>query len=776
MLRIRLALSLVLSLFATSMIAGVNPVSWTLTPAAGFSDVIPGEAATVVYTLTVHPQFPGPVTLKTEFTDHGTGFSITDTCNNKLISPGASCTITIDHVPIDTSRSSIQMNYRYNDNLISLPTLSVSGSKENEGLVGSMSGLPTIIRLTPFQTPIIMITYTNQSSANITGYAGDSSGNNLFTALPTSVATIAVVPGENTCGTVDAPVTITPGQSCTIQAQITPVDGGSVTITGIFTYNSGRTTASSTNTTTVSSTPGQCLSGEATLPFQSPTLQYADNVLQFTYSNSCGTPTSTLGTVAFTPSGTSTSPTVLGNPYNASFDNCSGQSIGAHSSCTVLVSVIPQNTGTLTVTASVDGVEATSSTTVNAPSYAHNVTFVNQCGFPVWYGVTTPSGSSDPTPSPSPSAYLLPAQAPGVAPATKTISFGANSYFGTFLPRTGCVSSGSSFTCATGDCVSGANAQCSGTAYEPFTRVEEVFPSSTTQGNYDVSLENGPTVPAEFKGLGPSTNQTASPAASFVCSGAGAPIPIPFYNPPYLSDINLGSCPWTYSVPNTPSGSSPLYYFVTNDTTVTSCSGCTSPNVCGLAYQTTPENQNIVLACGRLLGYWTLTQMGTVNYVGSNAAYDPATVFEFSTLLTSPSFQSGYPSGTNAYDLYSCTPQGTTLTTCYPSVTSPSTTLCCGAHDWNATNGFSPYLTAQSSNSTAQNPDWLSTSALPITPYESILWLKNACPTAYSYQFDDPSVSFNCNNQDASQTEAVAMDFEVVFCPGGLSSNLSTNP
>ncbi|MGQ3891332.1 thaumatin family protein [Legionella sp. CNM-4043-24] len=779
MFAFRCGLAVLGSLVLMNACAAVDPVSWSLSPSTGFPQVIPGESSSVDYTLTVHPKFPGSVILHTKFVKSSNNFAITDGCNNHSVKPGSSCTVHISYTASGTPRASIQMSYQYDNNVIPLPALGVSGGGVNEGIVGTLSGLPATISISPLQTPVFTVTYTNTSSADITGFAGNAAGSNLLSTSPSSVATVTVVPNTNSCGTSSDPVVVKPGKSCSVQGEITPVSAGTVTVSGLFTYNNGASTSNPSKNSLVTNSPppppGDCLSGEATLPFQNPTIQYADNVLQFTYKNSCATPTPVLGTVSFTPTGTSSGPVILGSPNNVNYDNCSGRSISGHSSCTVLVSVVPQNPGTLTVTASVDGVNATSTTTVNAPAYTHNVTFVNQCPFPVWYGVTTPSGSPDPTPSPSPSAYLLAAQTPGQAPISKTISFGSNSYFGTFLPRTGCVLSGSSFTCATGDCVSGVNGQCSGSAYEPFTRVEEVFPSSTTQGIYDISLENGPTVPTEFKGLGPSSNQVASPAASFVCSGAGAPIPLPFNNPPYLSGISLGNAGWSFTVPNTPAGSSPLYNFVSNDTTVSDCSSCASPNVCGLAYATTAEANNTVLACGKLLGYWSLTQLGTVNYTGSNPAYNPATVFQFNTLLTPPAFQAGYPSGTTAFDLYSCTPQGTALNTCYPSTASPAS-LCCGAHDWNATNGFSPYLTAQSSNSTAQNPDWLSTTSLPITPYDSILWLKLACPTCYSYQYDDPASSFNCNYSDAAQSIPVSMDFEVVFCPGGLTGNLSTDP
>ena len=787
MMKLRFGLAVFLSLILGNTYAAVDPVGWSLSPASGFPSVRPGDASTVTYTLRVHPKLARAVVLHTTFAESSKSFTIVDGCNNRSFKPGASCTVGITFTPPDTTQATIQMSYQYNDNVIPVPRLTASGAGHNEGIVGTISGLPTSISLSPQQQPIFTVTYLNTGSADITGFAGNAAGANLLSIDPISSATVAVVSGSNLCGTSSSPVVIKGGHSCTIQGKVTPVSAGAVVVSGLFTYNKGTDTSTPSKTTTVISS-GSCFSAEATLQFQSPTLTYADNVLEFTYTNSCSTPQS-LGPVTFTSSGASSSPTILGSPYNVAYDHCSNQTIAGTSSCTVLVSVIPQNTGALSVTASATAssvpVIASSSTTVSPPTYNHSVTFVNQCPFPVWYGVAAPG---DPTVSPSPNAYLLPKQVPNSAPSTKTITVTASStsFSGVMLPRTGCKLGSTSFYCQTGDCDSGTNGQCSSTAYEPFTRVEEVFPTATTQGNYDVALEDGPTVPVEFKGLGPVTNQVTSPAASFVCSGAGAPIPLPYPNSTYTgtptpangsTSIELGACPWTYTIPNTPAGSEALYKFVTYNGTINSCSDCTS-GVCGLAYVTTAEDKNIALSCGNLLGYWSFTTLGTVNYSG-NPAYDPTVVFGFNTQLTvANGFQSGYPTGADAYDLYACKPQGGTLASCYnyPTLT---TTLCCGGQDWNITGSYGSYLTSQSSNmyvsAPGYNRDWTLAGSLPISPYDSILWMKLACPTGYAYPFDDPSVSFSCNYSDAAQSVAEAMDFEVVYCPGGIVGDLSTN-
>lgn len=792
---VRIITGILLSMFVMNGYAGVDPVAWSLSPTTGFRTVNTSESTSVTYTLTVNAKFPRSVVLHTNFKKNGGRFTITDGCNNKSLNPAGTCHVIITFTPTDSTPSSIQMSYQYDKNVISLAILRVTGTGTTSEVVGSITRLPSQFTLSnPEQQPIFKVTYTNKGSSTVTGYAGNSNGANLLSATPASVATVAVIPEDNFCGTSSAPVNLRPGEKCSISGQLTPHAVGQLSVAGLFTYNNGQKTVNPLANTSVVNGSGHCqLTADASLPFQSPTYQYADNVIQFMFTNHCATSVS-LGNVSYLATGTSSSPSMTPSAGSSStqYDDCSGTTLTPTNSCTVLVSVIPQAAGSLDIAAQVTGdslvATAHTATTVQTPGYTHKVTFVNQCPFPVWYGVSQPTGSTDPTPNPSPSAYLLAAQAEGVVPATKSITF-PGSYGGQFFPRTGCSIQGSSFLCTTGDCASGVNAQCpanNGAVYEPYTRVEEVFPSSTTQGGYDISLINGASIPAELKGLGPLSSQFASPAAPYVCTGAGAPIQPPYtqFNPSYPSPppplpplpapaTPLGNCPWEYSSPS----ASPLFNFVANATTITDCSSCSSPNVCGLAFESTPAAGNIVLGCGSLVGYWTINQLcsGNVTYVGANPAMNPTTVFNCNSPITTYSNQS-YPVGTTVYDLYACVPQGATLQSCYNASSGIST--CCGAIDWNA---ISPYVTWETQQAFTTNADWVNGSTggnppLSPTPLDSIRWLKNACPTAYSYPFDDHASTFNCNTSDAAQQNQVAMDFEIVFCPGGIIGALSQSP
>ncbi|HEV8581570.1 MAG TPA: hypothetical protein VGX68_21090 [Thermoanaerobaculia bacterium] len=110
-------------------------------------------------------------------------------------------------------------------------------------------------------------------------------------------------------------------------------------------------------------------------------------------------------------------------------------------------------------------------------------------------------------------------------------------------------------------------------------------------------------------------------------------------------------------------------------------------------------------------------------------------------------FQNNCNSGVNMVAQYSCqTVSGTTL--CLPNApTSAADSGCCGPYN-------PGWLTAmQAANGTVASGTCQPGS---ITSTEVF---KNACPTAYSYQFDDPSSSYQCSDSKGE------VNYLVTFCP-----------
>lgn len=539
-------------------------------------------------------------------------------------------------------------------------------------------------------------------------------------------------------------------------------------------------------------TPNCISSPTVTLPLPTNVFQFSDNIVQYTFTNTCPTNAS-IGLVNVNAT--------LGNTLLASNaqvtltvgkDNCSNKTLSPFGSCTVSASVIPQTTGTLTVTAGTVSqgvpVSAATSAPVSANNYQHTVTFVNQCPFPVWYGVANDSPNKlDPTSPASPDDYLLNAQVPGQPPTTKSLTFPVE-YIGEFFARTGCQTIGNQLFCQTAQCTpdappNGGRCLLNQEPSPPFTKIEMNF-FNTAQGDgsfdgvYDISLIEGFNVPVEMKALGPQATVTPFPPANntaFQCGGAGAPFQAA--NPP-TPDAPLGSCPWVVTPPNNGVLAPQFFNFVTDGDEAAgqnNCS-CTAANpVCGIAFKAAdPQKGNLIMFCGQLLGTWALKTLCTQPFATTvTLTPNNDTRLRYNCdedISTVPGTQPGYTAGTTLSDIYGCNFNPlipTVLNSCYKS--GVSNNLCCGAVDWNTTN---PYVTAQDTQASDTNSDWGSpTSVSPIvpSPYETIVWYKNACPTAYSYPFDDHSGSFFCK-QSPSGTN-VKMNYQVVFCPGGLTGH-----
>lgn len=762
-------LSLALLAFFNAAFAS-DPVSWTLTPAGGFSPTQVGHQSHVTYTLTNH--LPLAATIVTSITSTGGNFSVVNGCAGKNLAPNGRCHITIGFSPSEADVSTLQLTYGYHNNRIPLPTLRAQGTAAPAGAVqGSIAGLPAVMTLNPLQTPDFTLTYTNAGNAAVTGFAGNAMGADIVSVTP-GVANVAVL--ENNCGTPGVPVVLQPQASCTVTGQITPTHAGQLALRGLFTY--GTKSAQVLASALVEQGSGSCtVHGQTALPLPAVTYQYSDNTVKFIFENECSATAATLGQVqvatSFTPnSGQSATTTVL--PL---YDTCSGQTLPAQGQCYVIASVIPNDTAQdMKIEAQVLAGGVTASASTSAPvrannSSSHTVHFVNQCPFNVWYGIANGSGglfSPDPTPgsqnsggAPA-SAYLLPKQVTGQLPST--IDLTVSAYInGAIWPRTGCASDGVNFACETGMCntLSATSGTCvvRGGALDqpspPYTKFEFTINSTpATDGVYDVSVINGMNVPVEIKGLG-----SVAAGAPFQCTGAGALI-----QPPGNS---LGSCPWAFD----PSFSGLLAVDVVwvsagADDACLSDSDCSNGQVCGMAFNSVPANAPINRRCGDFIGYTAITNFVGYPLNGQWGSQNLYTKYDIGTPMTTISAKNYGTFGGNPAifgNLLACqVTSNDSANTCYNSGL-PNLANCCGCVDWPT----SSVPTAVNASCAGTNADWTNTAGTEVTGQNAILWLKKACPTAYSYQFDDPSSSFTCNPGATTRTS-----YQIVFCPGGQSS------
>jgi hypothetical protein len=160
-------------------------------------------------------------------------------------------------------------------------------------------------------------------------------------------------------------------------------------------------------------------------------------------------------------------------------------------------------------------------------------------------------------------------------------------------------------------------------------------------------------------------------------------------------------------------------------------SDCPSGQVCGLAQ----NGASFSRSCGDSVGWWTADQIcGT----------DPA----FGAPFDCASTVANHDGSTSTYtNLFQC--NGAQAVSCYSTGASVD---CCGcgtdAAGW-------PGVLGPGFACAGDNPSW-EAHAMPW-----LLYLKKACPTVYTYPFDDATSTFTC--QPGAATPPVA--YTITFCP-----------
>lgn len=444
-------------------------------------------------------------------------------------------------------------------------------------------------------------------------------------------------------------------------------------------------------------------------------------------------------------------------------------------------------------------------------SSARTITFKNYCSFNVYFGVATGtlppiSGSScssnsncptgtecsggqcfwiPPTPNNVPSdktqTYLL-AGYTGGTPSSNSITIPDNSatnsspklWSGGFGGRTGCSFTGNVISCNTADCGDDGTGMggCSlGQGFAaPATQVEPTFLVKTPD-SYDVTIINGFNVPMSF-----TPSVTTGSSNPYDCGVPGNQSSTNYTDVLYSTVTpaptgTLGGCPWSFSPPS----NNLLYQWVsgTPGGPCTKNSDCGS-NACGLTAANVTGN-SATLSCGKLLGYWTQDEICAKNRNFSSSSIVDCTSTSSITNCaangtTCPVTVSGQYTFFNLLACTSSPPDGTdnklTFASCFAAGANSSSN-CCGCSNWQSTSGFTgqiptdPSFVAQCSSGAANtipNANWVN------NVLGNLIWLKNACPSVYTYPYDDKTNGFACPYQYEGGQSAV--NYTVTFCPG----------
>lgn len=334
---------------------------------------------------------------------------------------------------------------------------------------------------------------------------------------------------------------------------------------------------------------------------------------------------------------------------------------------------------------------------------------------------------------------------------------------GAFGGRTGCTTGGcTSALCTTGSanaegvCSLGAGFQQPATQSEPtfITYPTGTTPTTVTDA-YDVTLINGSNVPMAMY---PTNEPLPTSGNPYTCGAAGSNVNVPAAG---LPSNTIGASSWQLS---TNQSNVAYRYVVTSSPSATRCAidtDCASGQYCGLSYTSqsigsTAAPGSGFLVCGTFAGWFTADQI-----CGTNSSFTTAidkngtTVFNFqcTTPINLGTMSNLYQCNAN-YDV-----------SCYSS----SSSDCCGCVNWSSqgTTIQVPSNTAYVANCDGTNSTWTG-SFSPINQpqvYDTILYLKQSCPSCYVYPFDDKSSSFTCTNGTATTNNTE--DYTVEFCPGG---------
>lgn len=300
---------------------------------------------------------------------------------------------------------------------------------------------------------------------------------------------------------------------------------------------------------------------------------------------------------------------------------------------------------------------------------------------------------------------------------------------------------------------------------------------SNAKDYYDVSAIAGFNIPVS---MGPTSGQTFATAPTNPGGSKPAVLPSEYWcttGGATTAQGKLSACTWTADISKVTSAPSsagaaqialvtPGNLWDTGFTT-TSCtkdSDCTDASVgttCGQwqSVNTTgfgPLNP-VDQVCGNLSGMITPNGYCTYTGTGTTAANNSGAPWSCSATT-------GQGTGTNT-TLYEC--NGENANSGY-QIADQGQTSVCGCENWNFSGTDLPVgqLGCQ-----ANNTVWQSTAKWGAEV------VKRACPTAYSYPYDDETSTFTCQtppgNPGTNEVNANATNYTITFCPGGVEGSVT---
>lgn len=754
-------LSVILILLSFHAYAGKNPISWQLDQSFQ-SATFTGRSYTVTYTFTNQLPFRlvNALNIKKNASP-ASDFSYVDGCTGLRLASQQSCTVQITLNPKTSGQKSVQLVIAgYSKDEVPVPTLTTQTSGQSPvGLQGVVTqSLPATLSVG--QSASYLFTYTNNGSTTATNLSLQSNQSSNPSFVSTCSSSLAA------------------GRSCTVSGSYTASSASPTvqSVSATLSYAQGSAVVESTSTS-VSAVSG--VTASFVQPYYLPAAMVGGASNQKTIwvlftNNTTGPITITASSLGIT-TGAGGTFTVDSDP---AYNNCSG-SLPVSGSCQIRgvfeapTEVSPTAfalTGSLSFTGATGSpsVIATSTTVVASLGTSRTVTFVNDCNFDVWFSLN--GGAMAGSPNCSSNASVCPTGTAcnasnglcywqNYAPINNnyklTASGGQNTvtipltsadpvvqWSGNFSASTLCDGSSS---CGQASCQNNGGSTSCAVAQgfsQPATQAEITMLANGAD-SYDVEVINGFHLPISMV-PGPYVS-----ANNYNCGSPGS----------NTASNGFGACAWTSGA--TPPGNG--YIWVASGGSpcnINSPSCSTGGQLCGL-------DAGFNQVCGNFLGFWTANQV----CASSNVPTGIRSYFNCDTALPA-----NFPAGSTVKQIMACSvPKGDiapTFNSCYLNYTSSSAAdiaQCCGCVDWwdaAQTGG-----TTIGSNSTAQSCTKPGASSAQTDPQwtqyvmSGIKWIKKACPSAYTYPFDDATSGFSCTNNLSGASNSVG--YTITFCPGG---------
>ena len=751
-------------------IAAKNPINWALNQTFP-SVVYPGINYTVTYTFTntFKVQLNHPLVIGKSFNSNSE-FTYVDTCTGNRLGALQSCTVQIFLTPLYVGEKTAQISIqKYDRNVVYLPQLiTLADTTQSAGVLGAVTqALPSSMQ--PGTSANYIFTFTNY---------GDVDATNVMTTITQTTGTPSTTA---TCtGTLSKN-----GGTCIVQGSFTPSSStlGEQSVQATLTFNGASGNPAKSITSTTVTQPNALIKGSIIVPYSLPPLMTPGGAgvsVQFLFSNVSS------GSVTLTDHGTITCSASDSSPCSTAFTTPVSQcnaSLSINQACsltTVFTPPVASNV-TYTLTAQLGYVGlgnpasiATSGTVVTSIPGIRTIQIVNNCGFTLSYSLNGAALPASAPTSPCPLGSTLSGGScwwnnynngsnilATSATATFTIpndSFQGVQWSGNISASTGCAPSGGSCTQATcGN--SGGTTNCAiGSSFsQPATQAEFTMLVNAAD-SYDVETINGFHIPISITPYYVINSVPAPQTGGFSCG-----IPGNYFTGGGKTN-GFGSCNWqTVSLPTASE-----YYYMVGGGTGAACtsSPCTGGELCGLSQ---PGNTGPISTpiCGNFLGYWTPNQLCV--QAGGNLPSSVATALQCNT---STGFNLSPPDTfNNTYTSLMACPvtagyTGPTYNSCYTTTYPQGSNVaqCCGCVDWwdpaQTIGGVTILANTTSTTCPTGQTDPLWTGNIQ----GGIQWMKQACPSAYVYPFDDASSSFSCTNSTSTGTNTTS--YVITFCPG----------